>query len=161
MSISINLFDYHLSPERIAQQSIEPRDVARMLVLDRLSGAREHRQIMDLLTFLRSGDVLVFNNTKVFKARLTAQLRGRTYELFLLRCLHGGVETSRWKVLIKRLRRFHLGETFFVGSFPARLVRLYEDESGEVEIEIEASEAEVFAYCEVSGHIPIPAYIAD
>ncbi|MFQ6027188.1 MAG: S-adenosylmethionine:tRNA ribosyltransferase-isomerase, partial [Dehalococcoidia bacterium] len=63
-------FDYHLPPELIAQTPIEPRDAARLLVLHRASGKLEHRQFQDLAGFLRPGDVMVFNQSRVIPARL-------------------------------------------------------------------------------------------
>ncbi len=78
-------FDYHLPPELIAQQPAERRDGSRLLVLHRDDGL-EHRQFPDLLHFLRAGDVLVLNNSRVIPARLygkNAKTGGR-FEVLLL-----------------------------------------------------------------------------
>lgn len=159
MSTPIDLFDYDLPPESIAQTSVEPRDAARLLKMDRSSGKREHLSVRDLPDLLEPGDLLVFNNTKVFKARLEAKLRDHSYELFLLRCLESGSASSRWKTLIKRARRFHLGEDFLLGELSARVVEGFKDETGAVEIEIEASQSRVLEHCEAHGRIPIPTYV--
>ena len=158
MSTSINLFDYELPKERIAQHSVEPRDTAKLLVLERGFGSIEHKTVRDLPSCLRAGDLLVFNNTKVFKARLTAELRGRMHELFLLRCLESETNASRWEALIKGARRFHVGDTFLIGTFLARLCAR-DEKSGSAEMVIEANMLDVLAYCDRHGHIPIPLYV--
>lgn len=70
-------FDYHLPKELIAQKPIHPRDCSRLLVLNRRTGAIKHRYFYDLSQFLKRGDLLVFNNTKVFRARLFGHLSSR------------------------------------------------------------------------------------
>ena len=63
-------FDYHLPPELIAQTPVEPRDSSRLLVLHRASGSIEHRQFPDVAEYVRPGDVMVFNQSRVIPARL-------------------------------------------------------------------------------------------
>ena len=65
-----SLFDYVLPPELIAQEPCEPRDAARLLVAGRHAGEPEHRIVRDLPSYLRSGDLLVLNRTRVIPARL-------------------------------------------------------------------------------------------
>lgn len=79
-------FDYHLPPELIAQEPIEPRDASRLLVLHRASGAIEHRRFSEITDYLRPGDVLVVNETRVIPARLAARKTpsGGKVELLLL-----------------------------------------------------------------------------
>lgn len=158
MVTSTALFDYPLPPERIAQHSVEPRDTARMLVLDRDSGARRHLQVFDLPRMLRPGDLLVFNNTKVFKARLLATVRGVGQELFLLRCLGGDGATSTWEALMKKSRRCAVGESFLVGTLSV-MTRSKEDTTGVMTLVFDASQEEVLAYCDREGSIPIPGYV--
>ena len=66
-------FDYTLPPELIAQTPIEPRDQSRLMVLNRDRGSIEHRRFSEIIDYLRDGDVLVFNDSRVIPARL----RGR------------------------------------------------------------------------------------
>ena len=68
--MDISLFDYHLPKEFIAQESIEPRDHSRLLILNRKTGAIEHKYFYDIIDYLSDNDVLVFNNSKVVPARL-------------------------------------------------------------------------------------------
>src|SRR5258708_36286395 len=63
-------FDYSLPPELIAQQPAARRDASRLLVVQRASGGLEHRQFADLLAYLREGDLLVVNDSRVLPARL-------------------------------------------------------------------------------------------
>jgi S-adenosylmethionine:tRNA ribosyltransferase-isomerase len=67
--VRLELFDYPLPPERIAQTPIDPRDASRLLVL-RPDGTREHRSFLDLPELLRPNDLLVFNDTRVLPARV-------------------------------------------------------------------------------------------
>lgn len=79
-------FDYHLPPELIAQTPIEPRDASRLLVLERATGQIVHRTFGDILDYLRPGDLLVGNDSRVIPARLHGvKLTGGTVEIFLLR----------------------------------------------------------------------------
>ncbi len=70
MTLRTSDFDYDLPPELIAQTPIEPRDAARLLVVDRATGTIEHRRFSDLLEYLHPGDVMVFNDSRVIPARL-------------------------------------------------------------------------------------------
>ena len=63
-------FDYPLPPELIAQTPVEPRDSSRLMVLDRATGTTEHRRFTDVLEYLRPGDLMVFNQSRVIPARL-------------------------------------------------------------------------------------------
>ena len=80
-------FSYNLPKELIAQQPASPRDHSRLLVLDRASGRLEHRHFFDLPKYLRRGDLLVLNDTKVFPARLIGKKEktGGRVEVFLLK----------------------------------------------------------------------------
>lgn len=79
-------FDYHLPPELVAQTPIEPRDAARLLVIDRATGRLEHRHFRDLAHYLAPGDLLVVNESRVIPARLQARKvpSGGRVEILLL-----------------------------------------------------------------------------
>ena len=100
-------FDYKLPPEFIAQKPIEPRDSSRLLVVNRQSGSIEHYQFRDLLRFLKNGDVMVFNDSRVIPARLsgTKTNTGGSVEILLLRRL----DTNIWETLVKPGRRVKTG----------------------------------------------------
>ncbi|HUN22209.1 MAG TPA: tRNA preQ1(34) S-adenosylmethionine ribosyltransferase-isomerase QueA [Anaerolineales bacterium] len=90
-------FDYHLPAERIAQTPLEPRSASRMMVVSRQSGAVAHRQFLDLPNYLRAGDLLIFNNTRVLPARILGQkVTGGKVEILLLK----EVSTDCWETLV-------------------------------------------------------------
>ena len=80
-------FDYHLSKRFIAQHPVNPRDQSRLLVLDKKMGKIAHRHFFDIVDYLKAGDVLVLNNTKVMRARLIGKKveTGGKIEVFLLK----------------------------------------------------------------------------
>ena len=96
-------FDYNLPPELIAQTPIEPRDTSRLLVLRRQNGTIEHHHFTDILDFLQTGDVMVFNDSRVLPARLNAKKlnTGGNVEILLLRRDSANV----WETLVKPGRR--------------------------------------------------------
>jgi S-adenosylmethionine:tRNA ribosyltransferase-isomerase len=99
-------FDYYLPPELIAQTPIEPRDAARLLQLDRSSGAIGHHHFYDLPDLLRPGDLLVANESRVIAARIFAHKSGTggAVEILLLR----RVDDVTWQALL-RSHRVHVG----------------------------------------------------
>ncbi len=101
-----NEFDYHLPPELIAQTPIEPRDAARLLQLDRSSGAIRHFHFYDLPDLLRPGDLLVANESRVIPARIFAHKAGTggAVEILLLR----RIDELTWQALL-RSQRIHVG----------------------------------------------------
>lgn len=149
---SINDFDYQLPQDRIAQHPAEPRDSSRLLILDRNTGEMEHKFFRDIVDELHSGDLLIMNNSKVFKARLQAKVRKMTLEVFLLR-----PDGSRWESLIKRSRRLKPGDELDFGTLKARVVEKQDD--GIVLIDFDVPPAYVFQLAEEKGEVPLPPYI--
>ena len=100
-------FDYHLPPELIAQTPIEPRDSSRLMVMHRDTGLLQHRQFTDLLEYLRPGDVMVFNQSRVIPARLYGRRAdtGSKVEFLLLRRHADGT----WQAMAKPGRRLRPG----------------------------------------------------
>ena len=100
-------FDYTLPTELIAQDPVEPRDHARLMVLDRTDGSMEHRRFFEIVDYLKEGDVLVFNDSRVIPARLTARKldTGGRLEVLLLRRLSPNV----WETLVRPGRRVRIG----------------------------------------------------
>lgn len=99
--------DYHLPPQLIAQHPVTPRDHSRLLVYDRSSGEISHERLPDLLAYLNPGDILVYNDTRVIRARVFAARRtgGRVQLLFLRRRGPG-----LWEALAKPSGRLKAGE---------------------------------------------------
>jgi S-adenosylmethionine:tRNA ribosyltransferase-isomerase len=100
-------FDYHLPPELIAQIPIEPRDSSRLMVLDRANGHSEHKSFHQITEYLRPGDVVVFNQSRVIPARLRGRRTdtGGKVEFLLLRRESPGV----WQALARPGRRLKPG----------------------------------------------------
>jgi S-adenosylmethionine:tRNA ribosyltransferase-isomerase len=149
-------FDYELPSELIAQTPIEPRDAARLLVIDRGTGALAHRQVSDLPDLLHPGDVLVVNRTRVLPARLHARRApsGGRVELLLLRKQGNG----RWQVLARPARRLAIGMALEVEPHGPMLTVVGVGESGVREVLLAAdpsAEARLLA----AGSVPLPPYI--
>ncbi|MDD4995341.1 MAG: tRNA preQ1(34) S-adenosylmethionine ribosyltransferase-isomerase QueA [Patescibacteria group bacterium] len=146
-------FNYNLPQELIAQSPARPRDSSRLMVLDRKTGAIEHQHFYDLPEFLKSGDVLVFNETKVFKARLMGKLGGREIEIFLLRERDG-----LWQALARPAKLLETGAEI---NFPGGLVATVadKDSQGIVAIKFNLSEDELMAAISEIGKVPTPPYI--
>ena len=102
----VDLFDFELPPERIALRPARPRDAARMLVVRR-KGAFEDRGVRDLPGLLRTGDVLVFNDTRV----IPAQLEGRRGAARIGATLHKRIDLRRWRAFVRNAKRLHEGDT--------------------------------------------------
>ena len=100
-------FDYSFPTELIAQTPVEPRDQSRLMVINRSDGSIEHRRFSQVVDYLRGGDVLVFNDTRVIPARLVGRKvdSGGGVEILLLRRL----DTNVWEALVKRSKRLHPG----------------------------------------------------
>lgn len=113
-------FDYHLPPDLIAQHPVRRRDSSRLLVLDRHQKSIGHRRFRDIITFLKPGDLLVLNDTKVLPARLFGRRQsGGKVEVLLLNSLGG----ENYQALVKPLGRLKDGELImFAKGFSCRLV---------------------------------------
>ena len=99
-------FDYELPQERIAQHPMEPRDHSRLLVVDKHTGAIEHKHFFDLPDYLKPGDVLVFNDTRVIPARLHGTKdTGAHVEVFLLTRKNA----TDWEVLVRPGKKLQVG----------------------------------------------------
>ncbi len=154
-----NELDYFLPPERIAQHSVSPRDASKLLVYDRATGMTQHKTFRDVGEFLRPDDLLVFNNSKVFRARLfdrTGQI-----EIFLLRP-HGDVG---WECLGKPGRRLRVDDEVVLSTrVRGRVVQRFENgrfvfsfvRDGKM-----MSVSEVIAFANKIGEIPIPPYVGE
>jgi len=107
-------FDYYLPPELIAQTPIEPRDQSRLMVLNRSRSSLEHRRFFEIVNYLGSGDVLVFNDSRVIPARLSGRKvdTGGRLELLLLRRL----EPKVWEALIRPGKRVRIGSRLELAS---------------------------------------------
>lgn len=150
-------FDYHLPPELIAQTPIEPRDAARMLVLDRVSGAVEHRAFHDLPEYLDAGDVIVLNQTRVIPARLPARKipTGGAAEILLLRPL----DDTHWLAIVGG-RRIRVGARLAVGPDGASPVEATIVEERDANQRVIAFSEPIQPHLRALGETPLPPYIS-
>ena len=99
-------FDYDLPQELIAQHPMEPRDHSRLLIVDKKTGEIEHKHFYDLVNYLKPGDVLVFNDTRVIPARLHGTKdTGAHVEVFLLTRR----DATDWEVLVRPGKKLQVG----------------------------------------------------
>ena len=150
--------DYYfdLPEELIAQDPSAVRDMARLLVMDRKTGALEHRIFRDIKDYLVPGDVLVLNNTRVIPARLlgTKEGTGAHVEVFLLK----RKEADVWETLVKPGKKLRPGArvTFGDGSLKAQILEVVDDGNRLVRFEYEGIFEEVL---DRLGEMPLPPYI--
>jgi len=143
-------FDYTLPPERIAQSPAEPRDSSRLLVLDRATQTIEHHRFSEIGAFLRPGDLLVVNESKVFKARL---ITGNV-EIFLLH-----PEGDAWLALGKPGKKLRPGTIVMFDDGMTCTIKEKRDEDGTLLIDFGRSAVDVFAWADRYGSVPTPPYV--
>ncbi|MBC7124501.1 MAG: tRNA preQ1(34) S-adenosylmethionine ribosyltransferase-isomerase QueA [Bacteroidales bacterium] len=114
--MKLSQFKYNLPKDLIAKFPVENRDESRLMVLNRKTGKIEHRIFKDIVEYLNEHDVLVFNNTKVFPARLygNKEKTGAEIEVFLLRELNR--EQRLWDVLVDPARKIRIGNKLYFGE---------------------------------------------
>lgn len=150
-------FDYLLTPDRIAQHPLKERTDAKLLHLSKDGADLTDLHVRDLPNLLQAGDLLVFNDSKVFKARLSAKRQKNIgiYEVFLLR-----PEGDIWYALIKRSKKLDLGDVLmFANNVNAQIVKKELD--GVISLRFSVETSEVFALCDVYGDVPTPPYVAE
>lgn len=156
--MNIELFDFHLPPELIAQQPVEPRDASRLMVLDRRTQTIQHHIFRELPGFVRAGDLIVRNNTRVLPARLwgTRDLTAGHWECLFLNPGPNGL----WHVLTQTRGKPAPGETVTVGQgLKLRLVEKLE--RGEWLVQPAGTDhgRPHEELLQEHGHIPLPHYI--
>lgn len=149
-----NDFDYVLPSELIAQTPVEPRDRSRLMVVSRQTGSIEHHRFFEVTEHLREGDVLVFNDTRVIRARLFARRvdDGKQTEILLLQRLKPNI----WETLVRSKKRLKAGDRFDLGNgqkrVEAEVISLREDGVRVVSFSDESALPEL-------GQVPLPPYI--
>lgn len=149
-------FYYDLPPELIAQDPLEDRSASRLMVLHRRSGRWEHRHFTDLVDYLRPGDCLVRNNTKVIPARLfgVKEDTGAAIELLLLKRR----EKDVWETLVKPGRKARTGARiqFGGGLLQGEITDVLEDGNRLIRFRYEGIFEEIL---DRLGQMPLPPYI--
>ena len=148
-------FDFELPPDRIALRPAVPREAAKLLVVGQ---GLADLTVADLPAQLRSGDVLVFNNTKVIPAALSGHRIGRlgtTPKIEVL--LHMRLDQSRWKAFAKPAKKLEAGDKVEFGLLQA--VVEAKGEAGEITLAFALAGAALDAAIAVAGRMPLPPYI--
>jgi S-adenosylmethionine:tRNA ribosyltransferase-isomerase len=150
--VKLGDFDFDLPPELIAQHPISPRDAARMLEV--APDGLADRVVSDLPARLRRGDVLIYNDTRVIKARLSGMRGARAVEV----TLHQMAAPATWRAFARPAKRLAPGDTIvFAEGFAARVDA--KGDFGEVTLTFDRSGAALFAALEQYGRMPLPPYI--
>ena len=150
-------FYFDLPEELIAQTPLERRDSSRLLHLDKVTGALEHRHFYELLDYLREGDCMVFNDSRVLPARLIgARPTGGSVELVLLRDLGEG----RWECLSRPGRKTRPGTEILFGNGELKATVESVAEGGNRIVRF-AYEGIFLEVLERLGKMPLPPYIKE
>ena len=149
-------FDYELPEELIAQTPVEPRDSSRMMVCNRNNALREGRIFRNITEYLRKGDVMVINQTRVIPARLLGvkESTGVPTEFLLLK----RQDKDTWEALVKPGRRLHAGDTVSFGDGLLRAEILDNTDAGGRVVRF-IYEGVFENLLEKLGEMPLPPYI--
>ncbi len=156
-------FYYDLPKELIAQHPMERRDASRLMVLDRATGGIEHKHFYDILDYLREGDVLVVNDSKVIPARLYGHAAGRpeaAVELLLLRQRSLDV----WETLVRPGKRTRVGSelTFGEGLLTGRVTDIADEGNRLIAFDYDRTRfANIYDVLHRIGLMPLPPYITE
>ncbi|WP_457677523.1 tRNA preQ1(34) S-adenosylmethionine ribosyltransferase-isomerase QueA [Thermovibrio sp.] len=154
--MKVSEFDYYLPKELIAKFPATPRDSARLLVLNRETGQIEHKVFRDIKDYLKEGDVLVLNDTKVIPARLYGELStGGKVELLLIR----QVEPDVWEVMGRPARKLKPGKVVYISDSLKGEVLEYLGEGRRL---VKFTYPQGSSFMEILskvGHVPLPPYI--
>jgi len=174
--VLVSEFHYDLPPERIAQRPLADRAASRMLHLDldRKNGELADCTFRDLPSLLRNDDLLVFNNTRVFPARLFGKRSGSHAQAVSQKnpaakeFLQGQVEVlltkelgnGEWEALVRPGRKIGIGERLFFGeAHDLEAEVIGRGEFGERRLRIQSRDGDFFAKLDRLGEVPLPPYI--
>lgn len=150
--MKLSELNYRLPKSLIAQSPAVPRDSSRLMVIDRNTGKIENKYFYDLPRILQKGDVLVFNESKVFPARVfaTKETGGRVELLFLSK-----TAKNTWEAL--RRGKVGFGQTLALGKIKLKVISVKEKV---IKVTFSCRENELFDYLSKHGLTPLPPYIA-
>jgi len=156
-------FDYHVPHELIAQEPLKDRAAARLLALDRKTGAVTHTVFSKVGEFLRPGDLLVMNDTKVMPFRLTGErsASGGKIEVLLVEPVEKSAHPLRWLAMTRSGGKLRVGDTLKLCGGASAVLAERRGEDGDV-VDIELPErygGDVYGYLADCGITPLPPYI--
>ncbi|MGO5425717.1 tRNA preQ1(34) S-adenosylmethionine ribosyltransferase-isomerase QueA [Fusobacterium mortiferum] len=158
MSTKLHDYDYHLPEELIGQEPREPRDHARLMLVDKTNKKIEHKHFYDIIDYLQEGDILVRNSTKVIPARLFGHKEtGGVLEILLIK----RINLDTWECLLKPAKKLKLGQKLYVGQnseLVAELIEIKDDGNRVLKFTYEGAFEEVL---DKLGNMPLPPYIVE
>lgn len=162
MKMKLSQFVYDLPQELIAQKPAYNRDESKLMVLNRKEGTIEHKLFKDMINYFDENDVMVFNDTKVFPARLFGykEKTGARIEVFLLRELNA--ETKLWDVLVDPARKIRIGNKLFFGDDESLVAEVIDNTTSRgrtLRFLFDGTYEEFRNKLKELGETPIPKYI--
>ncbi|MDI6400585.1 tRNA preQ1(34) S-adenosylmethionine ribosyltransferase-isomerase QueA [Balneolaceae bacterium ANBcel3] len=153
-------FRYELDKIKIPTHPVEPRDAAKLMVLNRAEKTITHETFADIHKYFEKGDCLVYNNTKVFPARLKGKKEKTeaSIEVFLLRELQP--ENKLWDVLVEPARKIRIGNKLYFGDeLVAEVVDNTTSRGRTIRFLFEDSNEKLYSILDELGEMPLPPYI--
>jgi S-adenosylmethionine:tRNA ribosyltransferase-isomerase len=160
--MKLSQFKFDLPESLIAHNPVENRDESRLMVLDKKTGAIEHKIFKDVLGYFEEKDVMILNNTKVFPARLygNKEKTGATIEVFLLRELNR--ELRLWDVLVDPARKIRVGNKLYFGDNDLLVAEVVDNTTSRgrtIRFLFDGTNDEFRRNIEILGETPLPKYI--
>jgi S-adenosylmethionine:tRNA ribosyltransferase-isomerase len=160
--MKLSQFKFNLPDSLIAHNPASLRDEARLMVLNKQTGAIEHKIFKDVLGYFDEKDVMILNNTKVFPARLygNKEKTGATIEVFLLRELNK--ELRLWDVLVDPARKIRVGNKLYFGDDDLLVAEVVDNTTSRgrtIRFLFDGTDEEFRKNVEILGETPLPKYI--
>ncbi len=160
--MKLSKFKFELPEELIAKKPAHNRDESRLMVINKAKGTIEHKMFKDIIHYFDEGDILLFNNTKVFPARLfgNKEKTGARIEVFLLRELNQ--ETRLWDVLVDPARKIRIGNKLFFGEDDSLVAEVIDNTTSRgrtLRFLYDGSYEEFRKKLSELGETPLPKYI--
>jgi S-adenosylmethionine:tRNA ribosyltransferase-isomerase len=153
-------FKFEIDGFNIPEKPAEPRDAAKLMVLNREDKSIKHEKFSDIHKYFDKGDVMVYNNTKVFPARLKGKKEktDADIEVFLLRELMP--ENKLWDVLVEPARKIRIGNKLYFGEdLMAEVIDNTTSRGRTIRFLFEGSNNELYSRLDAIGEMPLPPYI--
>jgi S-adenosylmethionine:tRNA ribosyltransferase-isomerase len=158
--MKLNDFKFNVDKVKVPEYGAEPRDAARLMVLDRKNKTISHQTFSDIHKYFDKGDCLVYNNTKVFPARLKGRKEktDAEIEVFLLRELQP--ENMLWDVLVEPARKIRIGNKLYFGDdLVAEVVDNTTSRGRTIRFLFDDTNEELYEKLDQVGEMPLPPYI--
>ncbi|MBJ10360.1 MAG: tRNA preQ1(34) S-adenosylmethionine ribosyltransferase-isomerase QueA [Flavobacteriales bacterium] len=158
----LSQFNFDLPEELLADRPAANRDESRLMIVDRKTGTFEHKMFKDIINYFVDGDVMIFNNTKVFPARMygNKEKTGARIEVFLLRELSR--DNLLWDVLVDPARKIRIGNKLYFGEDESLVAEVIDNTTSRgrtLRFLFDGSYEEFRAKLKELGETPLPKYI--